>query len=260
VKHKSRFFQLFGTDNIAYVCLLLCGILVITFYSVKKDVPAPAAKPVASTPTTIGYVGDSITYGTGGFRTAVDTEVGALGSNYKAINHGVGGTTSKDWQPGSRIYNTAINDFKERHVRVVSIMLGTNDARDDIATSSTAYKKHMTTLMNSLLASGVQQVIVNYPPYAVPGSGGLWSDRSPGRLEAYMAQLDNLVDGKRVLKGDTKSYRYFEDHQNELVDGIHPNGEGYDQLGKLWAKAYIAATAKPSVGVASVLTTARRSS
>lgn len=263
MKHKSRFFQLFGTDNVAYVFLLLCGILVVTFYSIKKQEPVREVtqQTAASTPITIGFIGDSITHGTGGFRTAVDVEVSALGGNYKGVNHGVGGTTTHDWQPGSQIYNKALNDFKAQDIHVVSIMLGTNDARDDIATSPNVYRKNMTNLISSLLASGtIRQVIINYPPYAVPGSGGLWSDKSPIRLMAYMAQLDTLIDGKRVLKGDTKSYRYFEDHQDEMVDGIHPDSKGYTQLGRLWAKAYITATTKPSLGVASLFTTSRRSS
>lgn len=255
MKRKSWFFQLFGTDNIAYVCLLLCGIFVVIFYGIKKEVP------IASEPIKIGYIGDSITQGTGNFRTAIDVEVGVLGRDYEAINHGVGGATSKDWQPDRSLYNTVIADLKARHARVASIMLGTNDARDDIATSPEAYKKNLAMLVSSLLTSGtIQQVIINYPPYAVPGSRGLWGAQSPQRLTAYMAQLDTLVDGKRVLKGDTESYHYFEAHQNELVDGIHPNGEGYSQLGKLWAKAYITATAKPFIGVAPPLISVRRSS
>jgi lysophospholipase L1-like esterase len=49
--------------------------------------------------------------------------------------------------------------------------------------------------------------------------------------------IDELVDGETVVLGDTQSFEYFETHQNELPDRVHPNSNGYQHLGEFRAEA-----------------------
>lgn len=183
-------------------------------------------------PVKIGFIGDSITHGTGNYRNAVDAEIAALGSGYRGINRGVSGSTTQDWQPGTAMFDDALADFKAQNVQIVSIMLGTNDARK---ISPEMYQRNLETIISKLRSTGtVRQILLNYPPYAVkPGSAEYLQ-----RLNAYKDKIDDLVRGKIALRGDTYAYDYFKSHQSELADGIHPNKEGYGHLGQLWAAAY----------------------
>lgn len=214
------------------------GILDVSTSGVSR--PHTAAVPSKPATVTIGFIGDSITDGPDdGAKTAVDTEVGLLGSNYKAVNRGVDGSTTGDWQPGKKLYDEALAEFKEKHVTVVSIMLGTNDANLRDKTSPEDYEKNMRAIVNGLLQTGtVTRVVVNYPPYVAPDVAGRKRDRADPLLEAYMMKIDALAGIPGVSIGDTTAYDYFRDHQNLLADGVHPTKEGYVQLGKLWAQGY----------------------
>lgn len=191
-------------------------------------------------PTKIGFIGDSITHGPNVGASVVTDEIHDLGSTkYEAINRGVSGSTTSDWQPGKMMFDDALAVFKANRVHVVSIMLGTNDARTDIAIPPGTYRKNMNAIISSLLASGtISQVIVNYPPFVVPGSyKGLWTDASVSRLMLYEKQLDTLVDRRGVVRGDTSAFDYFKSHTNLLVDGVHPTPNGNVALARLWANA-----------------------
>jgi lysophospholipase L1-like esterase len=137
------------------------------------------------------------------------------------------------------MYDEALASFKAKHVTTVSIMLGTNDARKDLAVSPQTYRKNLANIVDDLLGpGGMTHVIINYPPYAAPTTTGLWNDASSQRLQSYMAEIDTLASGDRVVRGDTSAYDYFKQHQNELKDGVHPNETGNKHLGELWASAY----------------------
>jgi hypothetical protein len=43
--------------------------------------------------------------------------------------------------------------------------------------------------------------------------------------------------GDSITRG-VKNIRYFQQHRSLLLDGVHPNAEGNQQLGRLWANAY----------------------
>lgn len=186
----------------------------------------------------IGFIGDSITHGRPGKTSAVEVEM-ALLKNTLAINRGVGGSTSTDWLPGHILFDDALAIFKTQNVHTVSIMLGTNDARGDKATSPATYRRNMERIVEGLLGSGgIRLVIINYPPYVVPGALRLWDGVSNARLQLYANQLDVITKERGVARGDTMAYAYFKYHPYQLADGVHPNDFGIEALGKLWAEAY----------------------
>ena len=215
--------------------LLLVIILVVSAYVTQERRPA-------STTVNIGFIGDSITEAAYIKTGPGAAEVAILGNGYAGINRGVGGTTTRDWRPEGQMYANALAAFKSQNAHVVSIMLGTNDARENVAASPEEYGRNLRRIISALLASGtIQYVIVNYPPYTVPHPDGLWHADSIARLEGYMKQINALTQKPGVLLGDTSAYDYFKHHQKELKDGIHPTQSGAWQLGRLWAQAYLRA-------------------
>jgi lysophospholipase L1-like esterase len=216
--------------------LLLIGVLVLISFSLRPSLVHPQPERHKEK---LGFIGDSITYGPKQGEGAVAAEMASLKNDYVAVNKGASGTTTTDWLPGSLLFDSALSAFKTQNVHTVSIMLGTNDARHDRAVSPAMYRRNIERIIENLLGSGVvTQVIINYPPYVVPGALGLWDGASTARLKLYAAQLDVVVQERGVAKGDSRAFSYFEHRPYQLVDGVHPNGLGAEALGKMWADAY----------------------
>jgi lysophospholipase L1-like esterase len=217
--------------------LLLIGALVFVSFSLRPSITQP--ETVKPEKEKIGFIGDSITRSLTKGSGAVDAEMESLQHNYTAINQGAGGATSTDWLPGNVLFDNALAVFKTQNVHTVSIMLGTNDARRDKATSPATYRRNIERIVENLLGSGVVTlVIVNYPPYVAPGALGLWDGASVTRLQQYTTQLDIIAQEEGVAQGDTRAFAYFRQHPYQLADGVHPNALGHETLGKLWAQAY----------------------
>ena len=68
--------------------------------------------------TTIGFVGDSLTFGCcTGSTPAPELEVADLGDNYRAINRGVNGSTTGDWL--DNLLEPAMEEFRNNNVEIV---------------------------------------------------------------------------------------------------------------------------------------------
>jgi lysophospholipase L1-like esterase len=123
--------------KILWAGLFVASVIVAFWYAPKLN------EPITSDPVKIGFIGDSITRGVKNIRSPVETEVAVLGNDFVAINQGRGGTSSTSWLPGHQLFDDTIAIFKAQNVHVVSIMLGTNDARKDIATTPAIYEKNL---------------------------------------------------------------------------------------------------------------------
>lgn len=177
---------------------------------------------------TIGFVGDSLTYGCCQTATPAPTdEVKLLGSGYRAINRGVNGSTTQDWQ--KKLLAPAIDEFRDNDVEVVQIMLGTNDsAHTDLSIDDII--GYYRDIIGRLEGAGVKIIIVNKVPFS--------PQHDDERINRINIALNQLVDGDRVFLGDDKSYEYFRQHLELFVDGTHFNEQGYKELAKLWATAF----------------------
>ena len=222
---------------VALIVIVMSGTFVSASLKGERKLDA-----LTGTPAKIGFIGDSITAGAHATAAnAVQSEMNSLGSGYGDVNRGMGGATTADWLPGGIYYDSSLAVFKSEDVHIVSIMLGVNDALLN-ATTPEQYGDNMRTIADKLLGSGqVKYVIINYPTYiAATDKNGITAegiDKVRSSLQQYMRQLDRLVNGKTIIKGDTAAYGYFAHHESELVDGVHPTDAGYKQLGILWAKA-----------------------
>lgn len=113
-------------------------------------------------------------------------------------------------------------------------MLGTNDlwsslTPDQIVVNMGAIAKYLTD-------NGVERVIVNQVPYA--------ESHNASKAVEYNSKLAKLVDGNKILLGDTQMYdwskaQFAKDPMSIYSDGgTHFNTVGYKQLGQFWAEAY----------------------
>ena len=177
--------------------------------------------------TTIGFVGDSLTFGCCTDSTpAPEIEMDNLGDNYRAINRGVNGSTTRDWL--NSLLEQALAEFRDNNVEVVQVMLGTNDVAANIPTDEIV--DNLRAITDKLLENGAKVVIVNKVPYSLKHN-----DLAIRRLNVA---LDELPNGAGVYLGDDQSYDYFRQHQDQLEDGLHMNQEGYEALADLWTAAF----------------------
>lgn len=177
--------------------------------------------------TTIGFVGDSLTFGCCTDSTpAPEIEMDNLGDNYRAINRGVNGSTTRDWL--NSLLEPALAEFRDNNVEVVQVMLGTNDVAANIPTDEIV--DNLREITDKLLDNGAKVVIVNKVPYSLKHN-----DLAIRRLNVA---LDELPNGAGVYLGDDQSYDYFRQHQDQLEDGLHMNQEGYEALADLWTAAF----------------------
>lgn len=176
---------------------------------------------------TIGFIGDSLTYGMlSESNPAPEDEVRLLGDGYKAINRGVNGATTQNWLDD--LLEPATAEFKKQQVEVVQIMLGTNDAEHEVSLDK--FLDNYREIIGRLEKAGIKKIIINKIPYT--------AQRNIIRLRDYNDNLDQLVDGELVFIGDDTAFDYFRDNQNYFADGLHFTVEGYQKLAELWAAGF----------------------
>lgn len=202
---------------------------------------------ITSTTRKLGFLGDSITNGSG-----VATKPGTLAVTKLAIlagrsgivagasatDQGVNGSQSSDWISGSGNLGTAKTAFASASVTHVHIMLGTNDSKDTNAVSASTFLSNLTSCVNDLVGAGYK-VVLSYPPGHKPDVSSGFTETSLGRLQTYLAQIDSLINGSTILRGSTLPFVYFAENTSLLAsDGIHMSTNGNDDLSRMWAEAF----------------------
>ncbi|HEV3006161.1 MAG TPA: hypothetical protein VGX78_16955, partial [Pirellulales bacterium] len=86
-----------------------------------------------------------------------------------------------------------------------------------------------------LVAAGYK-VVLHYPIYTPAGANGGATDQAATAFcKQYQSQIDALINGSTILRGDVVGYQWFIDHLDNLgSDQTHPIEEGADVLGLLW--------------------------
>lgn len=198
----------------------------------------------------LGCLGDSITKGTAGPNPAAVTVTTRLGDELKKLykqrdvtvsNQGVDGKGAVDFAADTgSIFTNAKAAFASASVTHVLIMLGANDA--SAHRTAAQFKTDLQTIIGpgtgSLITAGYK-VILNYPTYIPAGANSGATDQAATEdLRSYLAQIDSLIDGTNVLRGDTLAYQYFMDHRSEVqTDDTHLLDAGNISLANMWARA-----------------------
>lgn len=213
---------------------ILSGILGLGWWKLTHHdkTNSPSRKPVAKQSLvmpyskTVGFIGDSLTYGCCQKAIPAPTlEVRRLGGDYRAINRGANGSTTADWL--DKLLEPTLKEFKKNKVEVVQVMLGTNDLVKKLPTDEIV--DHLREIANRVKRNGAKVVIVNNIPYS-----SLLDDEQARHLNI---RLGHLASERDVYIGDTSAYDYFKSHQEQLTDGTHMNQAGYQKLAELWSDA-----------------------
>lgn len=199
----------------------------------------------------IGCLGDSITKGTTGPAPASITATSRLQKQLQSMytqkavtvsNQGVDSKGAVDFAADTgSIFTTAKAAFASAGCTHVMIMLGTNDAAAH--RSAAQFKADLQTIIGpgagSLVTAGYT-VILNYPTYIPSGAnGGATDEAATENMRSYLAEIDSLVNGTTILRGDSLAYRYFVDHQDEVqTDKTHLLDAGNISLAGMWARAF----------------------
>lgn len=222
---------------------ILSGILGLGWWKLTHHdkTNSPSRKPVAKQSLvmpynkTVGFIGDSLTYGCCQKAIPAPTlEAQRLGSDYQVINRGANGSTTTDWL--DKLLEPALKEFKKNKVEVVQVMLGTNDLVKKLPTDEIV--DHLREIADRVKRNGAKMVIVNNIPYS-----SLLDDEQAQYLNI---RLGHLASERDVYIGDTSAYDYFKSHQEQLIDGTHMNQAGYQKLAELWSDALerVVSTAK----------------
>jgi len=191
-----------------------------------------------------GYVavGDSITFGShddiSSDGTGFEPILGNLLAAAKGIpvtiaNEGVSGATSAD---GVAYISSTLAKYPT--AKYYLVMYGTNDAYLPALPSgmglipgdagySGSFKDNMQRIVSAILAGGKTPYLAEVPYTSDPL-------RSNSMIYEYNAAIDELFLTNNILVTPPAFYAYFQFHQGEMADGIHPNGTGYQSMADLW--------------------------
>lgn len=193
----------------------------------------------------IGFVGDSIT---AGYLLSAGqdppTQVGLLlaktrtNKSVTISNRGIPAAKTADWLSGGANLIAAKVAFASAVCTHIHIMLGANDAGAATLVSAATYGSNLSNICTDLTGAGYK-VILSYPTYICDGANsGASSAASVALAQSYQAQIDALINGTTILRGDTLAWPYFQDAQSEyLVDQVHPSATGAVSLATMWARA-----------------------
>ncbi len=244
--------------------------------NIANTVPQMVLVPVDF--VVVGFVGDGISSGIGttlvnAVQAAQNAIAGALSTPAKpmvvgAINQAVPQTTTHDWLPGGALLGPAVAAFTGAGARYVVVSLGLEDARDDIATSTTDFLANLRAICAYVLAEVPGAgILVNFPSAfnVAVSSPSTFSQNSLARLASYAGVFTQLVAGSAVggaltgvVLGDQNAFIYFTEAMFDQLssDGVHPNDLGAAALGSMWGAAFMAAynggfkaIASPSLGI-----------
>ena len=186
-------------------------------------------------------VGDSITDGS-------HDDIPADGIGYEPIlgnllgamiaNEGVSGATSAD---GAASISTTLSTYPTAVYYL--IMYGSNDAFIPAVPSGMglnppdagyggSYKDYMQRIISAVIAAGKTPYLAMAPYSTYPGI----SDAS---IQEYNVVIDELAVANGISVPPPDFYAYFQTHQGELSDGLHPNGAGYQSMANMWFNALI---------------------
>jgi lysophospholipase L1-like esterase len=171
-------------------------------------------------------VGDSITRGS-------HDDIPGDGIGYEPIlgnllgvmiaNAGVSGDSSAD---GAAAIDNTLAAYPSADYYL--ILYGSNDA--SLPVPKAAYKANMQTIIDKIKAAGKTPFLAKVPYATVPG----FNDAS---IQEYNAAIDELkiANGLPVIPPDF--YAWFNSRPDQLADGLHPDGTGYQSMANLWFNA-----------------------
>ncbi len=111
-------------------------------------------------------------------------------------------------------------------------MLGTNDAKTGVQTTTALYSSNIDTICSTLIAGGCTPIL--FPsPYPIPGSNAEWDEiHSLPLITAYRDILVSKANGSTIFLGGNRTFEAFlqQVQAGNTVFGaadVHPNVAGH---------------------------------
>jgi lysophospholipase L1-like esterase len=199
-------------------------------------------------------MGDSITFGfgdniasddlsqdgrnAGGGYTPILNNLRTAAKHYPqtVVNEGVGGSTSID---GVSLIDILLS--RNPDAQYFLIQYGTNDAGGPVPSGTGlrpgdagypgTFKDNMQRIINKVKAAGKLPYLAK-----VPYSSGPFAARN-SLYQTYNQVIDQLVAENAIGVTPPDFFSWFQNHQSELADDLHPNGVGYQSMANLWLTA-----------------------
>ena len=259
---------------ISFGVILLAGIAAFLSWQVFGPAAAPSqVKLTADQPKQLKLtaVGDSLTYGVGdatnngGFVGLTQADLEATGQyQVTTKNYGVSGNTST--QILSRINKQAKIRTDLKQANIITVTAGGNDlmhvlqqhflslSEKEITAGSTAFQKHLTTLLTTIRkenATAPIYVFGIYNPFyvyfpkmtAMTNSVSAWNQATQKTLQGfqrvYYIDIDKVLSNGETVANKASAKEALKDATsgdgNPLIfsqDHFHPNNAGYAQMTK----------------------------
>ena len=182
-------------------------------------------------------VGDSITRAGGGRGyepTLSNLLRNSRGYPNTVANWGVDGTGSTG---GAKFISLTLSTVPL--AKYFLVMYGTNDARLPGPLPSGmgkrpgdtgyrwSYKDNLQRIISAILAAGKIPCLAKVPFTT-------WSSIDISIIREYNVVVDELVAANDIAVTPPDFYAYFQEHPDELSDGLHPNKSGYESMANLW--------------------------
>jgi lysophospholipase L1-like esterase len=155
------------------------------------------------------------------------------GSPQIVFNEGISGHTSADGL--SRVAGL-LN--KHTYPRAFLVQYGSNDAQIPIPSGlglspgdqgyPGSFKYNMQRIISQLISAGKNPYLAK-----LPFSLGTYAYLRP-YLQQYNAVVDELAVENGITAVPPDFYCFFEANTNQIADGLHPNGIGYQSMALLW--------------------------
>lgn len=237
-------------------------ILTATVYSVDDNVESTDSNSFGTGGIVMAAVGDSITVG-----AFDDVSIDDASSNGRNIGRGFTPILSSWFESNlhkpSMVYNDGIGGIRTidannnldasisryPEASYFLILLGTNDSlwstptlpgntcteadfQADVAGCSGTYKGIMRQIILRLKASGKIPVLALVPFNKSTTSTVLT------RIQNYNAANAQLINEHNLAIDAPDFYTYFESNPGQLIDAVHPNGQGYQAVANGWYQEF----------------------
>ena len=116
------------------------------------------------------------------------------------------------------------------------IQYGTNDASYlpsglNPSEYNGSFKDNMQKMITLVKNAGKQAYLAK-----IPYAKGAYTGRN-ALIQQYNTVIDQLISENSISVAAPDFYTYFESHQSQYSDDLHPNGTGYQSMADLWSTA-----------------------
>ena len=199
------------------LAIMLLGLPIAVFQMINfQNVKAQTSSQ--KLPVRVACVGDSITQ----MSNYTSDLQSMLGPNYAVGNFGVSGSTVSLESFKPYMYQPAYHEAQSFEPNIVVIMLGTNDAHEDMEQYSDSFMNDYTQLTDSFenLTTSPQVLVVKSPP-VYNNSMGI----SPTFFsDDIIPSIQDVASQQNLSTVDV--YGAFGNHSDYTIDGVHPNSDG----------------------------------